>query len=89
MKNTMTYITTSEAAKILGLSQKTLEKLRVVGGGPRYRKLGRSVRYFEADLFEWADSQVRTSTSDPGIDAEATQASPRLVGAMQESPVTG
>lgn len=68
MENTMTYITTGEAAKILGLSQKTLEKLRVVGGGPRYRKLGRSVRYFEADLFEWADSRICCSTSDEGSD---------------------
>ena len=59
-------LTTPAAAKILGISRKTLEKWRVVGGGPRYRKLGRLVRYAEDDLHEWAERDVRRSTSDPG-----------------------
>lgn len=39
----------------------TLEKLRCVGGGPRFRKFGRYVRYDAADLDTWADSKI----SDP------------------------
>lgn len=39
----------------------TLEKLRCVGGGPRFRKYGPRVRYDRADLDAWADSKI----SDP------------------------
>jgi excisionase family DNA binding protein len=34
-----------EAAEYLGLGHSTLAKLRVSGGGPAFRKFGRSVRY--------------------------------------------
>ena len=39
-----------EAAKYLNVSHRTLQKLRVVGGGPKFIKLGRKVRYRLADL---------------------------------------
>src|SRR5207302_1419081 len=32
------FLNTAQAAHYLGLSRKTLEKLRVVGGGPRFRR---------------------------------------------------
>lgn len=57
---------TRAAGAVLGLSPRTLEKLRVTGGGPAYRKLGRRVVYAPADLERWAEAQTRTSTSDPG-----------------------
>lgn len=56
-------ITTREAAARLGLSPKTLCKLRVVGGGPRFAKLGAAVRYDLADIEAWAASRKQTSTS--------------------------
>ena len=63
------YFYTKDAAKFLGLSKQTLEKLRVVvGGGPRYRKFGRSVRYTEADLTEWADARTRTCITEEDKD---------------------
>jgi excisionase family DNA binding protein len=34
-----------EAARLLGLSTRTLERWRVSGLGPRFIKLGNSVRY--------------------------------------------
>ena len=34
------YLRTPEAARLLGLSGRTLEKHRTHGTGPRYRKLG-------------------------------------------------
>jgi hypothetical protein len=57
---------TREAGVFLGLSPRTLEKFRVTGGGPAYRKLGRRVVYAPDDLQRWADQGTRTSTSDPG-----------------------
>ena len=35
------YLSNEEAADFLKLSPRTLEKQRVVGGGPRFRKFGR------------------------------------------------
>lgn len=60
------FLTTEQAAQFLGVARRTLEKRRVIGGGPRFRKFGRSVRYAIEDLREFADRDVRTSTSDPG-----------------------
>ncbi|MBO9357679.1 helix-turn-helix domain-containing protein [Bordetella petrii] len=59
------YLTNSEAADYLRLSPRTLEKLRVQGGGPRFRKFGRRVLYAAADLEAWADDHSYTMTSDP------------------------
>jgi len=60
------FLRTPEAARILGLSGRTLEKHRVFGTGPRYRKIGGRVVYALEDLKAWADQGLRTSTSDPG-----------------------
>ena len=60
------YLTNSEAAAVLRLSPRTLEKLRVNGGGPRFRKFGSRVIYAREDLETWANARVCASTSDPG-----------------------
>ena len=60
------YLRTPEAARLLGLSGRTLEKHRTHGTGPRYRKLGGRVVYTLEDLEAWADLGLRGSTSDPG-----------------------
>ena len=59
-------LTTEEAAAWLGLSSITLECYRISGEGPRFRKIGRWVRYLEADLEEWLGKCARVSTSDDG-----------------------
>jgi hypothetical protein len=59
------YLTNDEAAAFLRLSPRTLEKQRVIGGGPRFRKFGRRVLYAIADLETWADSRAFEMTSDP------------------------
>lgn len=59
------YLTNDEAAAHLRLSPRTLEKLRVLGGGPKFRKFGRRVRYALADLDGWADGRSYAMTSDP------------------------
>lgn len=60
------YLRTPEAARLLGLSGRTLEKHRTFGTGPRYRKLGGCVVYALDDLKAWVDRGAKTSTSDPG-----------------------
>jgi len=54
---------TAAAAFLGGLSAKTLERWRVEGRGPAYRKLGRRVFYARDDLVAWANEQKRHSTS--------------------------
>ena len=60
------FLTTDEAAAFLRLSPRTLEKQRVLGGGPRFRKFGARVVYAAVDLRAWADSNTFGMTSDPG-----------------------
>jgi predicted DNA-binding transcriptional regulator AlpA len=47
-----------------GVSVSTLEKWRVAGIGPRFLKLGRLVRYAEADIESWLASRRVASTSE-------------------------
>jgi hypothetical protein len=63
------YLRTTEAARFLSLSGRTLEKHRTYGTGPAYRKIGGRVVYAIDDLKAWADRGTRTSTSDLGIGA--------------------
>jgi len=58
------YLSNDEAAQVLKLSPRTLEKFRVIGGGPRYRKLGRRVVYSVQDLEAWAEARACENTSD-------------------------
>ncbi|WP_398498820.1 helix-turn-helix transcriptional regulator [Variovorax sp.] len=60
------FLTTDESAAFLRLSPRTLEKLRVLGGGPRFRKLGARVVYALDDLCAWTDERTFSMTSDPG-----------------------
>lgn len=55
-----------EAAGFLGVSISYLNKLRVLGGSPRYAKIGRAVVYDPADLEAWVAERRRVSTSDKG-----------------------
>lgn len=59
------YLTNDEAADYLRLSPRTLEKQRVIGGGPKFRKFGRRVMYAVTDLDAWADQRSFEVTSDP------------------------
>lgn len=59
------FYSNDEAAAFLNLSPRTLEKMRVVGGGPPFRKFGRRVLYAVPDLEEWAARRRCDSTSDP------------------------
>jgi predicted DNA-binding transcriptional regulator AlpA len=53
-----------DAAKLLNVSPSWLAKARVNGNGPRYTKIGRSVRYAESALREYIKARTRGSTSE-------------------------
>ena len=56
---------TPEAARFLGLSASTLEKMRLTGEGPPFVRLGaRALGYDVDELREWLKSRRCTSTSD-------------------------
>lgn len=64
-QTTTRYVPTHEAAHLLGISPRTLEKYRCHGSGPTFRKLGGRVVYAIDDLEVWADQAACRSTSDP------------------------
>lgn len=59
------FLSNEEAAAFLKLSPRALEKLRVVGGGPPFRKFGRRVLYRMDELEDWAAKRKCDSMSDP------------------------
>lgn len=61
-----TFMNQRTTAEFLGLSERTLERFRLEGRGPVFRRFGRRILYSRGDVLEWADAQRRTSTSDTG-----------------------
>jgi hypothetical protein len=61
----MTLLTQREAASVLRLSPRTLERMRVQGIGPRFVPVAnRSIRYRQQDLDAYIASRVVASTSE-------------------------
>jgi predicted DNA-binding transcriptional regulator AlpA len=57
-------LTQHQVSKQLGLSERTLERLRVSGDGPPFAKLGKRVFYRQSDLDDWIASRLCQSTSE-------------------------
>jgi predicted DNA-binding transcriptional regulator AlpA len=57
-------LTQEECADVLRLSERTLERYRVSGTGPRFIKCGRSIRYRSQDIEAWLASNTLGSTSE-------------------------
>lgn len=57
---------TKGASRFLNIPERTLERWRYEGCGPRFAKFGKSVRYPLSELKKFVTSQLRTSTSDTG-----------------------
>lgn len=60
------FLTTRQAANMLGLSTRVLEKWRLEGRPPSFVKFGWAVRYSRAELDRFAAEAERRSTADPG-----------------------
>lgn len=57
---------TTQASSYTGLAAAYLEKLRSIGGGPRFIRYGRrAVRYRKRDLDDWMSAHEQMSTSEP------------------------
>lgn len=54
-------------AERLDVTEGFLAKLRLYGGGPRFTKIGRSVKYDPQDVREWLDKRKATSTSEAQV----------------------
>lgn len=106
MPELIKHLDTSEASAFLtergyATASATLNKLRCIGGGPRFVKFGRRPLYTEQSLLEWVE--VRTthslrSTSDPEnkaraleapIEAHPVQPLQRLLGRRRSRPDRG
>ncbi len=66
---------TVEVGFLTGLSPRSIEALRLRGGGPVFIQVTpKAVRYRRRDLDAWLDARVRKSTSDPGPDEAGASA---------------
>ena len=58
------YLGPEKAAAYVGLSPKTLQRMRVTGEGPPYVKARRRVIYDRVDLDDWAAARKRRFTGE-------------------------
>jgi excisionase family DNA binding protein len=67
------FLTTSQAARYVGLTDDTLQKMRRQGRGPRFRRHGRYVRYHIAELDAWSQANAvgGPSADAPGLVEES------------------
>ncbi|QBC46982.1 DNA-binding protein [Acinetobacter baumannii] len=75
VSNHKDFLTTKEAATLLGFKTNTLEIWRTKGKGPQFIKVGNgarsSVRYLRSTLLEWLESQTHVSTSSYSVQTSA------------------
>ena len=64
----MLLLTQREAASVLRLSERTLERWRVSGIGPRFVRLNHRIRYRQQDLDAHVAARVVGSTSENAND---------------------
>jgi predicted DNA-binding transcriptional regulator AlpA len=59
-----TLLNGREVAELLRLSERTVERHRLAGTGPRFVAVGRAIRYRRRDVFAFVEEHVRRSTSE-------------------------
>ena len=57
------FFTPETLSKELEITMSTLAKWRLYGGGPRYAKMGKNIRYEKCDVDEWVENNKRRTTS--------------------------
>lgn len=55
------------AARLLGLSRQTLARWRCTGLGPRFVRLGRTIRYEPAELARFIAARTHAHTAAPAL----------------------
>jgi predicted DNA-binding transcriptional regulator AlpA len=63
-------MSTQETAEMTGLSERTLERKRLDGTGPRFVKLGRRTLYRRGDVLAWVQANTHDSTSAATVAAQ-------------------
>lgn len=71
-----------DAAALTGLSVSNLNLLRLKGGGPRFMRFGRSVRYRLADVMAFMNAPTYASTSEVAASAFSASRAKREKGAI-------
>ena len=59
-----TLLTQREVAEALRLSERTIERMRRVGNGPRFVRINHSIRYRQQDCDAYVAARVVASTSE-------------------------
>ena len=70
-RDTARALTEREVADMLGLSVATLRAWRHRGRGPRFLRLGRSVRYLPSDVSDFVRASAVDTTSVSSSDGES------------------
>ena len=70
-RDTARALTEREVADMLGLSVATLRAWRHRGKGPRFLRLGRSVRYLPSDMADFVRASAVDTTSVSSSDDES------------------
>ena len=70
-RDTARALTEREVAELLGLSVATLRAWRHRGKGPRFLRLGRSVRYLPSDVADFVRASAVDTTSVSSSDGES------------------
>ena len=66
-------LTEKQTAERLGLTPRALQQWRQRGLGPRFVRISAAcIRYRPEDLTAWVQSRLRSSTSEPDPEDEAT-----------------
>lgn len=58
------YFKPRQAAEYLNSSASTLAKRRLYGGGPKFSRIGRAIRYAKSDLDAFMAANTVASTSE-------------------------
>jgi predicted DNA-binding transcriptional regulator AlpA len=66
-KNTLSFLTDAEVADLLRISQACVRRWRLAGIGPRYVKIGASVRYPADTLRQWLESRPAGGDYPTGV----------------------
>lgn len=62
-ENPNQLMTEKETASLICYTPRALQNWRLRGGGPKYVKIGRSVRYQRSDVLEFIEERKRRHTS--------------------------
>jgi len=66
MSTLPTLLNEVAVSRLFSIPQQTLQIWRVEGKGPSFFKIGRVVRYDQADVLSWLESRKRNHTNGKG-----------------------